>query len=289
MERLLAAGAGGGCLARQTGRVAARNSCRTPWSANFDVQATFWPAVGLRPRRFTLSVTAGNVLTGVDRLLHGAAGMHGWGQELAPDATLLSVRGWDSGARAYRYEVNPAFGTGRSASRPGLRPFSITLQGRWTVGSDPVRQPLLAVYSSIRVQGRTPAQLRAELARTIPNVPAQVLALDGELHLALDAGQRSRVHAAADTLGRALAPLADSLAQAMSASETSGDPKAVDAARARVRELSARAQALLDGSVTEVRAVLSAEQWSRLPMAVKQPSRQILPMRGFTIDLGEPW
>ncbi|HET7230039.1 MAG TPA: carboxypeptidase regulatory-like domain-containing protein, partial [Longimicrobium sp.] len=203
------------CLLRQLGAVAARNSCRTGWSAGVDVQASLWPALGAtHPRRFTLTLTASNVLAGADRVLHGGS-PRGWGQDPAPDATLLSVRGFDPATRSFRYVVNPGFG--RALAGAGARPFSLTLQGRWTVGSDPVRQPLRAAFNAMQAQGRTAGEVRAELGRTLPNVPAQVLSLAGTLRLELSPGQMERLHAAADSLGRALAPLADSLAQAISA------------------------------------------------------------------------
>jgi hypothetical protein len=276
------------CLLRQLGRVAARNSCHTGWSAGVDVQASLWPSIGTtRSRRFTLSLTASNVMAGVDRLVHGRGSPHGWGQDPAPDATLLTVRGFDPATRAFRYEVNRDFG--RTLAGAGGRPFTLTLQGRWTVGADPIRQPLRTMFNAIQAQGRTAAELRAELARTIPNPPAQVLSLADTLRLVLSPGQAGRLRAAADSLGRTLAPLADSLARAISTSESNADPHAAAAARDRVNALSAEAQDALDGSVEEMRATLSAEQWNRLPLAVRQPSRQIIPPHGFTIRTGEDW
>jgi hypothetical protein len=276
------------CLRRQAGRVAARNSCRGAWSAALDVQASLWPSMGMAgSRRFTLTVTASNVMAGLDRLVHGADGVHGWGGDAAPDATLLSVRGFDPGARAFRYQVNPGFG--RTLAGGGTRPFTLTVQGRWTVGADPVRQPLLSAFNAIQAQGRPAAELRAELARTIPNPPAQVLSLDHSLRLSLSPGQAEHLRREAQALGGALAPLADSLAHAISTAEGSADPRASSAARDRVDTLSRQAQAVLDGAVEAVRATLAGEQWNRLPLEVRQPSRQLVPPHAFTLRTGEDW
>jgi hypothetical protein len=47
---------------------------------------------------------------GVDRLLHGSAGLRGWGQATRPDNVLLYPRGFDPETQSFRYEVNERFG-----------------------------------------------------------------------------------------------------------------------------------------------------------------------------------
>jgi hypothetical protein len=278
------------CLRGQLGRVAARNACRGPWSGEVDLQLNAWPGQDLRARRFVVSVTASNVLTGVDRLLNGERGLRGWGQDAAPDPVLLHVRGFDPARRAFRYEVNPGFGARAPWRNPLRQPFTLTVQGRWTFGVDPVRQPLISVFSSVRAQGRSATELRAALAQSIPNLPAQVLALDDTLRLELTAAQQARLRAASDTLARRLMPLVDSLAASLSTVETEPDHRRVDAARERVGVLATEAQRVLDDAVASLREILTREQWNRLPLEVQQPSRQILPARaGFTIQTGEVW
>jgi hypothetical protein len=288
----LVAGAPGpvrACLREQLGQVAGRNSCRTPWSARLDAQASFWPGQDVRSRRLTVNLTAGNILAGFDRLLHGAGGVRGWGQEQTPDPILLHVGGFDPARNAFVYQVNPRFGTPAPGRSVFSSPFTLTLQVRWTFGADPLRQPLLSVFSSARAQGRSPAQIRTELVRTIPNVPAQVLMLNDTLGLALTPGQQDGLRAAADSFGVRVSPLADSLAAAISTTETTTDPRTADAVRTKVSNLSRDAQAALDEAVERVKALLTPEQWRRLPLPVQQPSRQILPQRGFTLQTGEVW
>jgi hypothetical protein len=279
------------CLHRQLGTLARRNSCRGPWTGEMNVQAAFWPGQDHRSRRFTVTATLSNVLAGADRLLHGTRGARGWGQTADPDPTLLYVRGFDPDALAFRYGVNPAFGSGASTTRAATRqPFALVVQGRWTFGADPVRQPLTTVLSTMRVQGRTRAQLRAALSSTVPNLPAQVLALGDSARVDLSLRDREVLRAAADAFGRRVAPLVDSLAQALSTAESTPDRGREKAAREEVERLSGRAQAALDAAVAGLRALLSPTQWERLPAAVQRPSRQILPSRGgFTISTGEPW
>jgi hypothetical protein len=278
------------CLRRQLGKVAGRNSCRAPWSAALDLQANLWPGQAFRSRRFTVTVTATNVLGGVDRLLHGESGVRGWGGTAAPDPVLLYVRSFDPGRAAFRYTVNPAFGAPRPGQTAFREPFTVVVQGRWALGADPVRQPLRTLFSAVRAQGRTAAQVRTQLAETIPNLPAQVLAVQDTLRLELGDGQRERLRTGADSLGARLAVLVDTLAQAISTAETAVDAAAAQAARERIPTLAAEAQALLDASSTLVREVLTDAQWKRLPLAIQQPSRQILPERGpYTLRTGETW
>jgi hypothetical protein len=289
IERLLAQAPGGArrCLLRQLGEVAGRNRCSTPWTAEMDLQANLWTSQGRHARPFTVTATATNVLAGISRLLQSRGRAQGWGEGVDVDPVLLSVRGFDPTRRAFLYDVNANFG-GR-APGSSRNPFTIIIQGRYTLGTDPVRQPLLNVFSSIRAQGRTPQQLREALAKTIPNPPAQLLALEDSLGLHLSPDQRERLHAVADSMGRRLALLADTLARAISTSETSTDNRATSAAREQITEIGAQVQAALDGSIQGIRAILTPDQWKRLPFAIQQPSRQVLPARGMTIRTGEVW
>ncbi|HEY0021539.1 MAG TPA: carboxypeptidase-like regulatory domain-containing protein [Longimicrobium sp.] len=278
-----------GCLRRQLGRVAGRNSCRTQWAAELDVQANLWPAQAFRARRLTLSLTATNVLGGVDRLVHGRDGVRGWGGGAIPDPVLLNVRGFDPERSAFRYDVNPGFGGARRERVPG-RPFTVVVQGRWALGADPVRQPLRTMFNAVRAQGRTAAQLREQLALTVPNLPAQVLALDDTLALALSDEQRERLRAGADSLGARLAVVVDTLARTISAAESGTRGPAADQARHHIQQLADEAQLLLDASRDLVASVLTGAQWTKLPQAIQQPSRQILPDRGpYTLRTGETW
>ena len=62
--------------------------------------------------RTTVRLSVGNALYAVDRLLHGADDLQGWGQAFVnPDATLLNVRGFDATTQRYVYDVNPRFGS----------------------------------------------------------------------------------------------------------------------------------------------------------------------------------
>lgn len=266
------------CLERQVGRIAARNSCRAPWTTSLDLQANLRGPRGSGLNRLAVTVAATNVLAGIDQLFHGRS-PRGWGGTAYLDPTLLHVRGFDGDRRAFHYDVNPGFGA-RSGARDPYRPgFALTINGRVTVGSDPARQPFRALVNSIRARGRPATEVRRALSARIPNLPLQVLSVNDSLELGLSAEQRRRLEQAGDSVTRLLSPLTDTLATAISTMETSTEPERVREASAVVGRLVAAAQVALDASLEVVRAVLSPEQWRALPTEIREPTRQLIPER----------
>jgi hypothetical protein len=131
MQKLVASTSGSArdCLRRQTGAVAARNSCEGPWFATLNM--TLAPGFGvMRKLRAShvsnVALNLTNPLAGVDRLLYGD-NLHGWGQPATPDRVLYYVRGFDSLTHQFRYEVNPRFGDTRPRSNALRSPFRLTL------------------------------------------------------------------------------------------------------------------------------------------------------------------
>jgi len=115
------------CLATAGGQIAARNSCRGPWSQQLNLQWTPPITTTAWGRQVSATVFVQNVLGGVDQLLHGADRLQGWGASVVPDPVLLIPRGFDPSSASYRYAVNPRFGETR-AYRTGFRnPFSVVL------------------------------------------------------------------------------------------------------------------------------------------------------------------
>ncbi|HEX8392409.1 MAG TPA: carboxypeptidase regulatory-like domain-containing protein [Longimicrobium sp.] len=268
MERLLrqAPGSAAACLRRQMGRVAGRNSCRTPWSPSLDLRFNFRPKASTTPRRFRGTIIASNLTAGLDYLLHGADGLRGWGQVPLPDRTLLYTRSWDPAAGAYRYEVNPGFGRVAGTRGAGRIPFSLTFQGRIALGPDPAFQPLAGAIAGTRQNNNTPQVLRPALATRLPNVPAQVLALNGPRGLQLTPEQAQRMLDAAAQVEARLGPARDTLVALLSA------PLAQRAAaQERITALGREAQQAMDAGMEAARAVLNAEQWRRLPAELTQP------------------
>jgi hypothetical protein len=252
------------CLRAQLGQVAARNSCRTPWTPSLDAQLFIQPLAARR--RLQVSVVASNVTAGMDYLLHGPDRLRGWGQFPIINPVLLQVRGFDPDRKAYRYEVNPRFGELLS-TRGGLRtPFTLTLQARVTLGADPVYQQFAAAINSALQSDRSPERLRPLISARMVNVPLQVLSQNGPRQLELTPAQYKRLTQAADTLAPQLAAAVDSLVALRSSSLTQTPGR-----QAQMEELATRGRKLVEAGVALAREVLSAEQWAKLPAAVTQP------------------
>lgn len=133
------------CLRSQLGRLAGRNSCTGPWTQSANLRIAFNPLKVHMPQRATLSLAVSNPLGAVDRLLHGDAGLRGWGQVAAPDPQLLYVRGFDpagpNGPR-FRYEVNRRFGATSPQLSAFRAPVTLTAMLRVDVGPSRERQQL---------------------------------------------------------------------------------------------------------------------------------------------------
>jgi hypothetical protein len=112
------------CLQRQIGRVAGRNSCQGPWSSMLDL--VYRPTAFGLARNPNVLITFGNPLSGLDQLLHGWSKMHGWGQPAIPEATLLSVKGFDATNQRFIYDVNPRFG--EALRNAFAAPFTIKVE-----------------------------------------------------------------------------------------------------------------------------------------------------------------
>jgi hypothetical protein len=268
------------CLRRQVGRIAGRNSCRGPWVAGLDLRTDLFIGLSGAPRSFQLSASTSNLLGAVDRLVNGRAGAHGWGEAAPVDPLLLRVRGFDPGGPAFLYEANPGFGARTGDARWPGRSFSVTIEGRLSVGADPAYQPLQRLINQTVAPGRSREELRAELAVRIPNPALQVIALDSALRLSLDAGQRARLQERAQGFGWQAGPLADSIATAQSDVEN-GRRLDTPAAWREINALAGRVRQAIREELLAIRQILTPGQWDRLPAAVREPSQPIVPPRGI--------
>jgi hypothetical protein len=130
------------CLWGQVGRAARWNSCEGPWTATMDAQITRLRAVPWLKRSAEISLAISNPLGGVDRLVHGAKSMRGWGSIGITDANLYFVRGFDQKAKRFNYEVNPRFGKNRDLGTAASIPFRITVDVSMDIGAPMPQQQL---------------------------------------------------------------------------------------------------------------------------------------------------
>ena len=278
------------CLRAQLGELAARNSCRGPWTHSLDLRATLRPQLarlGLG-RRLSLSADALNLGAGLDRLLHGAGDLRGWGQSRGrPDDVLLYPRGFDAATRQFRYEVNERFGQDRARRQAFGSPFNLQLSARVALGAQPGQAPIAALASGGPAGGGAGAgarrQARAEagaegrrrfepdafLARALPEPIGLILALRDTLKLTPE--QTTRLQQLADSLAEKNRPIRDEVAAALAAAGEQATPgELFQRVGPRLNEGRRNVQAALE----QARALLTPEQWRRLPASVRNAVRR---------------
>jgi hypothetical protein len=288
MDQLLRGAPSGvrGCLERQLGGIAARNSCLGPWEGSLDLQINMRPSFwGLRGR-MTASITTVNLLHGVDQLLHGSDGLKGWGMRARPDDNLLFVTGFDSTALRYEYAVNQRFGASDAQGTALRQPFQIGIQVRMTFGPDRTRDALASLRGGGRGAGAagfgggmgaasrpggagagrlTPSDFRERVRSLLVN-PATIV-LERADSLALTAEQVTRLTAVRDSLNVVNDSLAATLEKEIGEAGP-GDPRALlQAIRPRMQQAQENARRSLE----KVQGILTPEQWEKLPERLRNP------------------
>lgn len=270
MSRLLATAPRGAkeCLTRQMGAIASRNSCNGPWQETLDMQVNVRPSFLHLDRRLTLSVSTVNMLGGLDQLFHGADDLHGWGQRLRPDPTLMSVVGFDAVENRFLYRINDRFGNTRGSANAFRAPFQLAIQARYTVGPDPVRTRLQAAFgrggSGGGGGGGGASDFFSRIDRLMPNPVKAIIALRDTLQLTGD--QVARLQSLSDSLDARNSVLADTVRSMVERAGSGTNP----------RELFTRLSPTLNeirsnngNALGEARTVLTEEQWEKLPDSVK--------------------
>lgn len=271
------------CLRSQLGRIAARNSCRGPWSTTLNLRATFRPQGSPTARRLSVAAEAFNLAAGADLLLHGSDGLEGWGQRARPDETLLYAVGFDPDGRAFRYRVNERFGSTRSDRFAGRSPFAVQITatlavGRQNTGGGAAGLAGIAFggaggggFGGERAGGfggRGGAggfDAGAVLDRLLPEPIDAILALDDSLRLTAE--QVARLEGIRDSLAARNDPIraeADSAITAASA-RGAGPGELFERLGPRLNEGRRNVQQALE----RARAVLTPEQWRRVPATIR--------------------
>jgi hypothetical protein len=264
MRRLLS-GSASDCLTRSLGRVAGRASCTGPWQPSLDFSANFRPTFLNLDRRLTLTVSTQNLLGGLDQLVHGSSNLHGWGAQVRPDATLLTVKGFDPAREAYVYQVNERFGQTGGTANAFRAPFQLSLQARLSVGPDPIRDRLRGVFGAPGQNGRSALD---RLTAALPSLVDSVLARKDSL--ALTDAQVTRLHALADSVKREAAPLADSLSAVLQKAGNNPDPRTLMTSAGPMLQ---RLRQSNGAATRAVQAILTPEQWALLPESLRNAGR----------------
>jgi hypothetical protein len=268
MGRLLANASGRArdCLESQIGTVAGRNSCSTPWIPTLDFQLNFKPAAMGLDRRLTLSLQLQNALVGIDQLLHGQGNLHGWGQPVFPDRTLLFVRGFDPANNQFKYQVNEHFGDATGQNTAFRVPFQVGLQGRLAVGQDPSRQQVRQIFAGADGKPPTREDYIARMSRLVPDPFLHTIALDDSLKLGLTPAQKTKLKALSDTLTPKTSKITGEIADILVGAGSNPDPMVIFA---RMSGKTLDARKLIEQAIAELQSSLTAEQWAKLPDSVK--------------------
>ncbi len=272
------------CLLDQLGSVAARNSCEGPWQPAFDLQLNIRPNILGLDRRLTLSIVTTNLISGIDELLHGANGAHGWGAVRLPDPTLLFVRGFDQPTNSFIYSVNERFGSTATSAAAFRVPFQIGFQGHFALGPDRMRDRLRAAFGGGR-GGRgggnqpqtgpgTASDFASRMGRGFTNPVAGIISLRDSLHLTPD--QVAKLTPIAAALQAKNDSVQAAIRKRIDDAGSNADPRAlVLSLRPRLAEARDARQHALDA----VKKVLTPAQWNSLPDELRSTGRGGPPRR----------
>ena len=241
-------------------------TCALPISA-FDLQLNWRPTAFNLDRRLTFSLVTANLIGGIDQAVHGSNKLSGWGSFSQPDNTLLYVRGFDQGTNSYKYEVNERFGAVRG-NQTGIRlPFQVGFNVRYTLGPDQTRDRLRAVFGGAPGQRLTGQGIAAGVGRFFPNVPAQII--DARDSIGLTDVEVSKLKVLADSIQLQV----DSLtAQAKAVVEKEGgNPDPAVLLGVKLRPFFEKGGRLRTAGTEGAKAILTAEQWNRVPARIKTP------------------
>jgi hypothetical protein len=140
-----APGAARKCLTSQLGRMARANTCRTPWQARFDINASLTPPSGWSySDRLRLTFNLSNANGALVRAL-GLENTPLGQQPLSTNvnSTLLYVTGFDQATNQFRYRVNQLFGQPNNfgSARRKFAPTQLQLGVEYVFGG-PVLNPI---------------------------------------------------------------------------------------------------------------------------------------------------
>ena len=260
------------CLSSQINAIAARNSCSSPWSSSLDFQLNVRPQRWGLNRRVTFSVLALNALAGLDQVLHDD--LRGWGQPSFPDRTLMYVRGFDQVAQKFRYEINERFGAAQGSRSAFRSPFQLAIQVRAALGSDPAREQIRAMTRGPGGRQMNAEQLRQRMQRTIPNPFRRTIELNDSLALGLTAEQTAALTVKGDSLQARADTAIAKIAEVLGSVGANPDPQTT---MFRMRDNVQAARRMAEQAAKDLEAILTPEQWAKLPPNVKNP---LMPGRG---------
>jgi hypothetical protein len=186
------------------------------------------------------------------------------------------VRGFDPSAERYLYQVNERFGAQRSGQGSIVLPFQIGFQARYTLGPDRTRDLVRGALAQ-RAAGRFggpggaggPGGFAARFERVLPNPITAIL--EQKDSLALTDSQVVRLTTLRDSLDAMNARISDAVRAEIEKAGANPDPGALFGA---LRPKLEQGRGNTQKAVAEAKAILTAEQWAKVPDRVKNAGQQ---------------
>jgi hypothetical protein len=295
MQRLLDTGSpiARDCLRENLGKIAGMGSCHGPWtlSGNNSINLTVNPLKVRMPQRAQLRFQLGNPMGALDLLFHGAGNIRGWGQQSAPDQTLLYVRGFDPATQRFKYEVNQRFGSTRPQQNINrASPVTITALIQLDLGPTRERQQLTQMLDRGRTrEGQISSEqsLRSQYVTggVVPNPFISMLRQAEQLQLTPEQGDSIA------TLNRFYMTRLDSIWTPVAKYLAELPPKtpySQDAAYDRYRSAREASVDLLLEFAPQVKNLLTAEQKRKLPQSLvnNMDPKYLKAIRSSTANFG---
>jgi hypothetical protein len=255
------------CLRAQMGRIAGRNSCTTPWTPQLDFQLNWSPRANVFDDRLTVSLIATNTLAGVDRVLHGND-LHGWGQPVIPDRTLLSITGFDAASQQYLYKVNTHFGTPTGAASAFLVPFQLGLKAHVLLGTDPTKAQIKAVTGGANGAQASVQEVKDRILKGVPHPVKSLLDQADSLGLNLTREQRAKLTGIESVYNKQIDSVGNMVAQIL---VDAGPRPDLGALGPKLQKVNLGVITVLQQSVKDAQSALTPEQWAKVPERIRLP------------------
>ncbi len=270
MNALLASTSGNArtCLQAQMSVIANRNSCVGPWRPSLNLQVNVRP--GLFNSRLALSVQAINTLGGLDELIHGSNNLSGWGGNVNPDATLLTVKGFDPASNTFKYSVNSRFGNTSSSATAIRSPFQLQLRMSYAIGYD---QRTQAIQNLARGLGGATTGGSALDSAMVHFKKADVAlnTITRKDSLALTKEQINELQHLSDSIMVLVRKAVDSIRPEVEKVNLAGSAADVGSLMQKIGPFQMTVGTLSRAERDGVQKILNDVQWALLPDSVKNP------------------
>ena len=275
ITRLLSSTSGSAkkCLEAQTGRIADRNSCRGPWSPSLNFQINYRPA--LFNRRLAIQFRTVNLLGGLDEWINGDNNIKGWGGNSRPDATLLTVKGFNPTISQFTYSVNSRFGNTSSGATAVRSPVQVYLGLNYAIGYDQRTQAIQNLARGLGGAATGTGMLDTIQARfRRQNVATAALA--GKDSLVLSREQIVVLQALVDSSNTKLKMTLDSIRPMVATVNMAGSAADIGPLLQQLGPLAASLGKQQRELRDAVQKILTDVQWALLPDSAKNPSANFI-------------